>query len=56
MASNLTDQVHSLSEVAMAVEGGDLTKKIEDGVPGEILELKETMNKMTESLSVLWMR
>jgi osomolarity two-component system sensor histidine kinase NIK1 len=32
--------------------GGDLTKKIEVDVRGEILELKETVNGMTESLSV----
>jgi osomolarity two-component system sensor histidine kinase NIK1 len=35
-----------------AVAGGDLTKKIEVNVCGEILELKETVNGMTESLSV----
>jgi osomolarity two-component system sensor histidine kinase NIK1 len=32
------------------VVGGDLTKKIEVDVRGEILELKETVNGMTESL------
>jgi osomolarity two-component system sensor histidine kinase NIK1 len=32
--------------------GGDLTKKIEVDVRGQILELKVTVNGMTESLSV----
>jgi hypothetical protein len=34
------------------VAGGGLTKKIEVDVRGEILELKETVNKTTESLSI----
>jgi osomolarity two-component system sensor histidine kinase NIK1 len=38
--------------VTKAVAGGDLTKKIEVDVRGEILELKEMVNGMTESLSV----
>jgi osomolarity two-component system sensor histidine kinase NIK1 len=52
MAMNLTNQVRSIAEVTKAVANGDLTKKIEVDVRGEILELKETVNKMTESLSV----
>ncbi|KAF9459630.1 hypothetical protein BDZ94DRAFT_1171284 [Collybia nuda] len=52
MAMNLTNQVRSIAQVTKAVAGGDLTKKIEVDVRGEILELKETVNKMTESLSV----
>ena len=52
MAMNLTNQVRSIAEVTKAVAGGDLTKKIEVDVRGEILELKETVNGMTESLSV----
>jgi methyl-accepting chemotaxis protein len=34
------------------VASGDLTKKVEVDVRGEILDLKETVNGMTESLSV----
>lgn len=49
---NLTNQVRSIAEVTKAVAGGDLTKKIEVDVRGEMLELKETVNGMTESLSV----
>src|SRR5271170_5863263 len=52
MAMNLTNQVRSIAQVTKAVAGGDLTKKIEVDVKGEILELKETVNGMTESLSV----
>ncbi|KIM76544.1 hypothetical protein PILCRDRAFT_98726 [Piloderma croceum F 1598] len=52
MAMNLTNQVHSIAEVMKAVAGGDLTNKIDVDVRGEILELKETVNGMTESLSV----
>jgi osomolarity two-component system sensor histidine kinase NIK1 len=52
MAMNLTNQVRSITEVTKAVAGRDLTKKIKADVHGEILELKETVNGMTESLSV----
>ncbi|KAF8990572.1 hypothetical protein BDQ17DRAFT_1371736 [Cyathus striatus] len=52
MAMNLTNQVRSIAEVTKAVASGDLTKKIEVDVKGEILELKETVNGMTQSLSV----
>ena len=52
MAMNLTNQVRSIAQVTKAVAGGDLTKKIVVDVRGEILELKETVNGMTESLSV----
>ncbi|KAJ8594201.1 hypothetical protein M405DRAFT_809539 [Rhizopogon salebrosus TDB-379] len=52
MAMNLTNQVRSIAEVTKAVAGGDLTKKIEVDVRGEIKELKEIVNGMTESLSL----
>ncbi|KIO00920.1 hypothetical protein M404DRAFT_29123, partial [Pisolithus tinctorius Marx 270] len=51
MAMNLTNQVRSIAEVTKAVAAGDLTKKIQVDVRGEIMELKETVNGMTESLS-----
>jgi HAMP domain-containing protein/CheY-like chemotaxis protein/signal transduction histidine kinase len=50
MASNLTGQVRNIAEVATAIAGGDLSKKITVNVSGEILELKETMNTMVEQL------
>src|SRR5205085_320705 len=46
MASNLTGQVRNIAEVATAIAGGDLSKKITVNVSGEILQLKETMNTM----------
>ena len=49
MAMNLTNQVRSIAEVTKAIAGGDLTKKIQIDVRGEILDLKETVNGMTES-------
>jgi hypothetical protein len=41
-----------MAEVTKAVVGGDLTKKIEVDLRGEILELKETVNWIMDSLSV----
>lgn len=52
MAMNLTNHVRSIAEVTKAVANGDLTKRIKVDVRGEILELKETVNKMTGILSV----
>jgi osomolarity two-component system sensor histidine kinase NIK1 len=48
MAMNLTNQVCSIAQVTKAMAGGNLTKKIEVDVHGKILELKETVNGMTE--------
>jgi CheY-like chemotaxis protein/signal transduction histidine kinase/HAMP domain-containing protein len=50
MASNLTAQVRNIAEVATAVAGGDLSKKITVDVRGEVLLLKETLNTMVEQL------
>jgi CheY-like chemotaxis protein/signal transduction histidine kinase/HAMP domain-containing protein len=50
MASNLTGQVRNINEVAIAIAGGDLSKKITVDVRGEILLLKETLNTMVEQL------
>jgi HAMP domain-containing protein/CheY-like chemotaxis protein/signal transduction histidine kinase len=50
MASNLTGQVRNIAEVATAIAGGDLSKKITVDVRGEILQLKETINTMVEQL------
>ncbi|KIY49681.1 hypothetical protein FISHEDRAFT_40420 [Fistulina hepatica ATCC 64428] len=52
MAMNLTNQVRSIATVTKAVANGDLSKRIEVDVKGEILELKETVNGMTESLNL----
>jgi len=50
MASNLTAQVRNISEVATAIAGGDLSKKITVDVRGELLLLKDTLNTMVEQL------
>ncbi|HEU4428645.1 MAG TPA: HAMP domain-containing protein, partial [Myxococcota bacterium] len=51
MASNLTAQVRNIAEVATAIAGGDLSKKITVNVSGEILLLKETLNTMVDRLN-----
>jgi HAMP domain-containing protein/signal transduction histidine kinase/DNA-binding response OmpR family regulator len=51
MASNLTGQVRNIAEVATAIAGGDLSKKITVNVSGEILQLKETINTMVDQLN-----
>jgi HAMP domain-containing protein/signal transduction histidine kinase/CheY-like chemotaxis protein len=51
MTSNLTGQVRNIAEVATAVAGGDLSKKITVDVRGEILELKNTINTMVDQLN-----
>src|SRR5207249_6627709 len=48
MASNLTAQVRNIAEVATAIAGGDVSKKITVDVKGEILELKNTINTMVD--------
>ncbi len=50
MAGNLTSQVRNIAEVATAIAGGDLSKKITVDVRGELLLLKETLNTTTEQL------
>jgi HAMP domain-containing protein/signal transduction histidine kinase/CheY-like chemotaxis protein len=50
MAGNLTAQVRNIAEVATAIAGGDLSKKITVDVRGELLNLKETLNTMVEQL------
>ena len=51
MAANLTAQVRNIAEVATAIAGGDLSKKITVNVSGEILQLKETINTMVDQLN-----
>src|SRR5678815_1814985 len=51
MASNLTAQVRNIAEVATAIAGGDLSKKITVDVRGEILLLKNTINTMVDQLN-----
>src|SRR6059036_1835000 len=50
MAGNLTAQVRNIAEVTTAVANGDLSRKITVDVRGEILELKDTVNRMVDQL------
>jgi len=52
MASNLTDQVRNISQVAQAVARGDLTQKITVEAKGEVAELADTMNEVTDALAI----
>src|SRR5262249_52030270 len=51
MAGNLTSQVRNIAGLATAVANGDLSKKITVDVKGEILELKNTVNRMVDQLN-----
>jgi osomolarity two-component system sensor histidine kinase NIK1 len=51
MASNLTSQVRSISDVTQAIAAGNLDKKIEVHAQGEILTLKSTINNMVDRLA-----
>ncbi|UYZ64444.1 methyl-accepting chemotaxis protein [Hymenobacter weizhouensis] len=51
MASNLTSQVRDIANVATAVARGDLTQKITVDVKGELLQLKQNLNQMVDSLN-----
>lgn len=50
MAANLTDQVRNIATVTTAVAQGDLSRKVSANCKGEILKLKETINKMVDRL------
>jgi signal transduction histidine kinase/CheY-like chemotaxis protein/HAMP domain-containing protein len=51
MASNLTDQVRSIADVATAVARGDLSQRITVDAKGEVAGLAEAMNAMVGTLS-----
>ena len=50
MASNLTDQVRSISTAAQAIAQGDLSRKITVAARGEVAELADTINALTDTL------
>jgi HAMP domain-containing protein/signal transduction histidine kinase/DNA-binding response OmpR family regulator len=52
MASNLTNQVRGIAKVVTSVANGDLTRKLALDARGEIAELAETINGMTDTLAV----
>jgi HAMP domain-containing protein/signal transduction histidine kinase/ActR/RegA family two-component response regulator len=51
MASNLTVQLRDVSKVATAIANGDLTRKITVDPKGEILQIKDVINKMVDQLN-----
>src|SRR2546421_333405 len=51
MAGSLTSQVRDIARVTTAVANGDLSQKITVDVKSEILQLKETINKMVDQLN-----
>jgi osomolarity two-component system sensor histidine kinase NIK1 len=51
LSNNLTTQVREIAEVTTAVANGDLTKKVQADVQGEILTLKNTINTMVDRLN-----
>ncbi len=52
MAANLTSQVRNIAQVASAVAKGDLSQKITVDAKGEVAALADTINSMTDTLSV----
>ena len=50
MASNLTNQVRSISFAATAIAQGDLSRKITVSARGEVAELADTINSLTDTL------
>jgi CheY-like chemotaxis protein/signal transduction histidine kinase/HAMP domain-containing protein len=51
MAGNLTEQVRGIARVVTAVANGDLKRKLTFEAKGEIAELAETINSMTDTLA-----
>ncbi|MEK6279524.1 MAG: HAMP domain-containing protein [Acidobacteriota bacterium] len=51
MGSNLTDQVRGIARVVTAVANGDLERKLTVEAKGEIAELADTINNMTDTLA-----
>ncbi|MFD6973035.1 HAMP domain-containing protein [Streptomyces sp. NPDC059979] len=50
MAGNLTAQVRGIAQVTTAVANGDLSQKVRVSARGEVAQLAETINQMTETL------
>jgi len=52
MATNLTTQVRGIAKVVTAVATGDLKKQLTVEAKGEIAELADTINSMTDTLAI----
>ena len=53
MAGNLTGQVRNIAQVTTAVANGDLSQKITVDAQGEVAQLADTINTMTDTLRVV---
>ncbi|MEA2075348.1 MAG: methyl-accepting chemotaxis protein [Euryarchaeota archaeon] len=53
LSANLRIQVGDIAKVATALANGDLTQRITVDAKGDILQLKDTINSMVDSLNVL---
>src|SRR5213075_2338163 len=51
MAANLTVQLRDVSAVSTAIANGDLTRKITVEARGEILQIKDVVNRMVDQLN-----
>jgi HAMP domain-containing protein/signal transduction histidine kinase/ActR/RegA family two-component response regulator len=51
MATNLTVQLRDVSKVSVAIAQGDLTQKITVDARGEILQIKDVINRMVDQLN-----
>src|SRR3984957_7884425 len=51
LAGNLTNQVRNIAKVTTAVANGDLSQKITVDARGEILQIKDVINKMVDQLN-----
>src|SRR4051794_29401276 len=52
MAGNLTNQVRGIAKVVTAVAMGDLKRKLTVDAKGEIAELADTINEMSDTLAI----
>ncbi|MBA3830488.1 MAG: HAMP domain-containing protein [Chthoniobacterales bacterium] len=52
MAGNLTNQVRGIAKVVTSVANGDLKQKLLVETKGEIAELADTINSMTDTLAI----
>ena len=52
MAFNLTNQVRSIAKVTNAIAAGDLTQTVDVDAKGEVAELADTINSLTNTLQV----
>ncbi|MEN3310178.1 MAG: hypothetical protein V7603_6380, partial [Micromonosporaceae bacterium] len=50
MAANLTNQVRSIAQVTTAIAHGDLSQKITVSARGEVADLADTINSLTDTL------